>query len=143
MQSFRHNLRICLLNEETMLRFWDTHFLYFQPFHHDDVTISIGTRGRVQLWRFFWIVLSHLVMKLEHLIDISMSNIFSKYFAWFWNFKPFLIYQPTVNNQKPIMMGLWFSLLNCAMRLSKIVNIIYTELTGSTILSVHLNCKRA
>lgn len=108
MQSFRHNLRICLLNEEAMFRFWDTHFLYFQPFHHDDVTISIGTRGRVQLWRFFWIVLSHLVMKLEHLIDISMSNIFSKYFAWFWNFKPFLIYQPTVNNQKPIMMGWWF-----------------------------------
>ena len=56
-------------------------------------------------------------MKLGQLIDIAMSNIVRKIFAWFGGLgpisRPFLVYQPAKINQKPILISFWFfTLLN-------------------------------
>lgn len=69
-----------------------------------DVMISTGFLG----WVHFWIA-DHLVVKIGQLIDIIISNVLSKIFAWFCGLgsksRPFLDYQPVAICQKRIMMS--------------------------------------
>ena len=67
--------------------------------------VSISTLGSVHFWMYFWII-NHSVTELIQLIDIVTDQVFLKKKIALGRLgltsKPFLIYQTTAINQKPI-----------------------------------------
>ena len=65
-------------------------------FEDCDVMVSISTRSRILHQKLFG--------RISYLVDIVMCNIFRKYFEGLGSTsRPFLIYQPTMIDQKLIM----------------------------------------
>ena len=110
----RHSL--ILFHKRVMSCFYRYPFFMFQTIPSISKIVASGwvlaMKVEYVFEYVFWIRATYLVMKLDHLIDIVIGNIFRKYFAWLEILGSkrfsFFFYQPTAINRKLVMMILCF-----------------------------------